>query len=292
MALAIEPREGGFGAQITGLDLSAALSAQTIGEIRQAWLSHQVVSFPDQPLTPSGLESFSLRFGSFGEDPYVAPLAEHDHILEVRREPNEAVPPFGSAWHSDWSFQVSPPAATLLHAKIIPSCGGDTLFADGYAALATLDAGLRNAIEDLIAVHSARRPYSHQGYQATGGDRRSMRILPSDNALASQEHPIVRTHPETGRQALWINPVYTVGIKGLSDTEGADLLARLFAHYIQDQFIYRHRWSANMLTMWDNRSVMHRALGGYDGQRRVMHRTTIAGDRPVGARDGQVNPVT
>lgn len=283
MALAITARDNGFGAHIGGLNLSAPLSPQTIGEIRQAWLTHQVVSFPDQPLTPGGLERFSRQFGRFGHDPYVAPLETHEHILEVRREPNEAVPPFGSAWHSDWSFQISPPAATLLHAKIVPSCGGDTLFADGCAALATLDPGLRQAIDGLTAVHSARRPYSHQGYQATGGDRRSMRILPSDSALETQEHPVVRTHPETGRQVLWINPVYTVGIKNLSDTDSADLLGRLFAHYIQDQFIYRHRWSAHMLTMWDNRSVMHRALGGYDGQRRVMLRTTIAGDIPTRA---------
>ena len=282
MALTVTPRENGFGASISGVRLSDDLTPELVEAVRQTWLTHQVVVFPDQPLTPSQLERFTTQFGSFGHDPYVAPMAEHRHVLEVRREPNEAVPPFGSAWHSDWSFQAQPPAATVLHAKIVPSSGGDTLFADGYAALATLDPGLRRAIENLTAVHSARRPYSHEGFRATGGDRRSMRILPSDRALETQEHPLVRTHPETGRQVLWINPVYTVSVKGLSSTESTELLERLFAHYIQDDFIYRHHWSANMLAMWDNRSVMHRALGGYDGQRRVMHRTTIAGDTPFG----------
>ena len=289
MPLRVTPEQSGFGARVSGAELGTALAPGLIDEIRQAWLTYQVVSFADQPLNHAQLERFTLQFGSFGDDPYVAPVAEHEHVLEVKREANEAVPPFGSAWHSDWSFQATPPAATVLHAKVVPSSGGETLFADGYAALTKLEPGLRRAIEGLTAVHSARRPYSHQGYRATGGDRRSMQILPSDSALATQEHPLVRTHPETGRQALWINPVYTVAVKGLSSAESADLLDRLFTHYVRDDFIYRHRWSANMLTMWDNRSVMHRALGGYNGQRRVMHRTTIAGDAPYGRESSTSN---
>jgi taurine dioxygenase len=265
---------------LSGVRLNDLESAGLVDEIRQAWLTHQVVSFADQPLAVHELERFTLQLGDFGHDPFVQPLPEHQHILEVKREANETVAPFGSGWHSDWSFQAQPPSATILHAKLVPKTGGDTLFADGRAAFATLEPGLSRAIEGLTAVHSARRPYSHQGFRASGGERRSMRIVPSDSALATQEHPIVRTHPETGRQALWVNPVYTVTIKGLSDTESADLLARLFAHYLQDKFIYRLRWSSDMLTLWDNRSVVHRALGGYDGQRRSMYRTTIAGDTP------------
>ncbi len=280
MSLRILPNANGFGAQVTGVALDQPLPPETLEQVRGAWLNHQVVSFADQPMSHQDLARFTLQFGNFGNDPYVAPVAEHEHILEVRREPDEAAPPFGSAWHSDWSFQATPPAATVLHAKVVPTCGGDTLFADGRAAYEALEPGLRSDVEALIAIHSARRPYSHEGYRATGGHQRSMRILPSDSAWDTQEHPLVRTHPETGQRALWINPVYTLGIKGLSDKQSSELLQRLFAHYIQDRFIYRHTWRANMLTMWDNRSVIHRALGGYDGQRRVMHRTTVAGDAP------------
>ena len=280
MAIEVTPNPDGFGASVSGTQLSEPLTQESVEQIRAAWLTHQVLSFPDQPLSHAALERFCGQFGEFGNDPYVAPLADHEHILEVRREPDEAAPPFGSAWHSDWSFQTAPPAATVLHAKEVPSRGGETLFADGYSAYATLEPNLRAEIESLTAIHSARRPYSHEGYQATGGERRSMRILPSKNAWATQEHPMVRTHPETGRPVMWINPVYTIGVKGLSERDSGRLLDRLFAHYLKDEFVYRHQWRKDMLTMWDNRCVMHRALGGYDGERRVMHRVTLAGDQP------------
>ena len=188
------------------------------------WLAHQVVWFPDQPMSHDDLERFTRSLGDWGVDPYVAPLADHPHILEIRREPDEPVAPFGSAWHSDWSFQPEPPSATILHAKIVPPAGGDTWFADGAAAYEALSADERSEVDTLTALHSARRPYSHEGYRAGRGDERSMRILPSDRAWDVQPHPLVR--------------------------------------------------------MWDNRSVQHCARGGYDGHRRVMHRTTVAGDRP------------
>jgi taurine dioxygenase len=190
------------------------------------------------------------------------------------------VAPFGSSWHSDWSFQGTPPAATILHAKTVPPVGGDTLFADGHAAYQALSEGDRQALEGLVALHSARRPYSHEGYLAGRGPDRSMKILPNEDAWAVEEHPVVRTHPETGRKALWVNPVYTIGIKGMRDADAAGLLKRLCNFATGPDFVYRHVWSENMLTMWDNRSVQHCATGGYDGHRRIMHRTTVAGDRP------------
>jgi taurine dioxygenase len=243
-------------------------------------LKYQVVSFPDQILDHDELAAFSRWIGPFGNDPYVAPIRDHEHILEIRREPDEAVAPFGAAWHSDWSFQTMPPAATILHAKVVPPVGGDTLYADGYAAFEALSASEQSELKTMTALHSARRPYSHQGFYASGGDKRSMKILPSDSALEITEHPLIRTHPETGRDVLWVNSVYTIGIKDMTEAESASLLNRLFAHSVEDRFVYRHKWSANMLTMWDNRSVQHCAQGGYDGHRRVMHRTTVAGDRP------------
>jgi len=280
VTLEVHPNPGGFGAAITGVDLCKPLDAMTIAAIRKAWLAHQVVYFPDQPMDHEDLERFTRYIGEFGHDPYVAPLAGRPHILEIRREPDEAVAPFGSAWHSDWSFQATPPAATLLHARIVPPVGGDTLYADGYAACEALSKVERTMLEGLTALHSARRPYSHEGYIAGRGPERSMKILPSEQALEIQEQPVIRVHPETGRKALWVNAVYTVGIKDLSEDESHGLLKRLCAHATQDRFVYRHVWAANMLTMWDNRSVQHCATGGYDGYRRVMYRTTVAGDRP------------
>ena len=278
--LVIEPRPSGFGAGIRGLDLSRPLTPDQVTQIRAAWLRHQVIWFPDQPMSHEDLERFTRYFGDWGDDPYVAPIEAHPHILEIRREPDEQVSPFGGAWHSDWSFQACPPSATILHAKEVPPVGGQTWYADGCAAFDALPASEQQTLEQLTAIHSARRPYSHEGYEAGRGPERSMKILPSEKAYETQDHPLIRTHPETGRKALWVNAVYTIGIRELGEDEARGLLKRLCDYATQERFIYRHSWSKNMLTMWDNRSVQHCAQGGYDGHRRVMHRTTVAGDQP------------
>jgi taurine dioxygenase len=278
--ITVTPQPNGFGAAIRGVDLSRPLADADIADIRAAWLAHQVVCFPQQPMRHADLERFTRCLGDWGSDPYVAPIDGHPHILEIRRNPDEPVEPFGGAWHSDWSFQPCPPSATILHGKVIPPVGGDTWYADGYAAFDALDPAEQADLASLTALHSARRPYSPEGYKAGRGDQRSMKILPSDAAYQVQEHPLIRTHPETGRKVLWVNAVYTVGIKDMAETEAAALLKRLCRHATEERFVYKHRWAADMLTVWDNRSVQHCAQGGYDGHLRVMHRTTVAGDRP------------
>ena len=279
--LTVEAQANDFGASITGLSLNEPLAADVIKEIRDLWLQHQVLSFPDQPLEHDELERFTTYFGAHGNDPYVKAIDGHQNILEIRREPNEAITPFGGSWHSDWSFQASPPSATILHAKIIPPLGGDTLYADGIRAYEALDESFARELEGLTALHSARRPYSHEGYKRSGGPERSMTILPNDDAWDIQEHPVIRTHPESKRKVLWINAVYTIAIKDMPEHESDALLARLFEHTLQPEFLYAHKWAENMLTMWDNRSVQHCAQGGYDGYRRVLHRTTVAGTAPA-----------
>ena len=278
--LIVSAHDDGFGASISGVDLSCQLSAEETQEIRKAWVKHRVVYFPDQPMNHDQLARFTLSFGGFGDDPYVKSIEEHQNILEVRRDPDEDVAPFGGGWHSDWSFQETPPSATILHSKVIPPLGGDTWYADGIAAYAALDPTTQSEIDKLITIHSARRPYSHEGYLKSRGPERSMTILPNDSALQTQEHPMVRTHPESGEKVLWINLVYTLSVKGLSDSDSQSLLDHLFEHLLDERFIYKHKWKANMLTMWDNRSVQHCAQGGYDGHLRVLHRTTVAGDKP------------
>ena len=280
LSLTVTPNEGGFGAEITGLDLSRSLPPETLDAVKAAFLRHGVVWFPDQPLDHDQLEAFTLQFGGFGHDPYIAALAERPHIVEVKREPDEKATVFGGSWHSDWSFQETPPAATILHAKVVPPVGGDTLYADGIAAYETLDPALRRTVDGLKAVHSAARPYGTKGFYAGEEGRKGMTILPSVEAEKTFAHPLVRTLAD-GRKALFINPVYTIGIEGMDQAEGAALLSQLFAHMLQDRFIYRHSWRPDMLTMWDNRRATHNATGGYDGHLRLMHRTTVAGDAPV-----------
>ena len=278
--LTVTPEAHDFGARVEGIDLRADLDPDTIRELRDLWLTYQILYFPDQPLNHEQLERFTTCFGPHGDDPYVQAVDGHPNVLEIRREPEEQVSPFGGSWHSDWSFQAEPPSATILHGKVVPPQGGDTHYADGFRAYQALDKGFAAELEHMRAVHSARRPYSHEGFLRSGGKQRSMTILPSDQAWATQEHPVIRTHPESGRKALWVNPVYTIGIKAMPDKAADELLAKLFAHALSPEFIYAHRWAENMLTMWDNRSVQHCAQGGYDGYLRVMHRTTVAGTAP------------
>ena len=277
----IEPRADGFGARITGLRLADPLSKKSADLIREAWARYGVLVFPDQPLELEELEALTLSLGEFGTDPFIEPMAEHPHVLELRREPDEKAGNFGAGWHSDWSFQAHPPAGTLLHSKVVPPQGGDTLYADTHRAWEALSETMQSMLEGLRAVHSAALPYGPKGVFANDTEHRTMKILVSEDAEQTQTHPLVRTHPVTGRKALFVNPVYTVAIEGLTPAENFTILKFLYDHMTQDAFVYRHQWEPSMLVLWDNRSTMHFATGGYDGYLRVMHRTTLAGDRPV-----------
>ena len=277
MSIEIIPSGQVCGAAVRGVDLTAPLDEATVGAIRAAWLEHHVLSFPDQPMDDDDLERFSLAFGPFGDDPYIAPIEGREHVIAVKRTADETAPLFAENWHSDWSFQERPPSGTCLFGITIPPVGGDTLYADQHAALDAMPADLRVRLEGKMAIHSARGGYAPSG---TYGDTdqatdRSMDIRPSDTAMATQLHPIVREHPETGRLGLFSCIGYIIGIDGIDDDEARDLLFEMYAWQTRDEFVYRHRWRPNMLTMWDNRSVLHKATGGHDGHDRELHRTTI-----------------
>jgi taurine dioxygenase len=275
--VSVEPSGAGFGALVHGLDLRADLDDdETLAALRSAWLEHQVVAFPDQDLTLEQLEAVAQRFGPFGEDPYLPAMEGHPHVVELRREADETSPVFAEAWHSDWSFLPRPPAGTLLYGVEIPPVGGDTLYADQYAAYDALPDDVKERLRGLDGVHSARRGYAKDGQYGDKDTARSMAIRSSDEALATQTHPLVRIHPETGRPALFCSIGYTIGIAGLPDGEAQELLWFLYRHAGQEEFVYRHRWSPGMLTLWDNRCVLHQATGGYDGHRRVLWRITVA----------------
>ena len=243
--------------------------------------------FPDQPMTDDDLERFTLYFGPFGDDPYIAPIDDRDHVIAISRLAGETAPLFAETFHSDWSFQEHPPAGTCLRSITIPPEGGDTLFANQHAAYEALPDALRRRVEGRVAVHSAAAPYSTEGFYGENNHEtdRSMDIRVDDSALATQLHPLVQPHPESGRPALFSTVGYIVGIDGMDDDEARDLLVELYRWQTRDEFVYRHRWEPDMLVMWDNRSVLHCATGGFDGHDRILHRTTI------GAYDPAYQPV-
>jgi len=264
------------GAAVSGVDLSHTLTADEIGQIRAGWLQHQVLAFPDQQMAIADLERFAQTIGPFGVDPYFESIPGHPHVAQVKREADEQTPIFAESWHSDWSFLAKPPAATVLYGNVIPPIGGDTLFANQYAAWDALPSAMKASLQSLQGIHSARRGYSRAGMYGEKDKGRSMAIRYSDSALATQLHPVARVHPETGQTALFVSMGYTIGIDGMSEAESSSLLSTLFAHQAKPEFVYRHRWSPNMLVMWDNRCVIHSATGGYQGHRRLLHRITIA----------------
>ncbi len=275
MTITVTPTDQACGAEVIGVDLSASLSETDVTDIRAAWLEHHVLSFPDQKLSDDDLERFTLNFGPFGHDPFIAPIPGRDHIIAVERAADETAPIFAEAWHTDWSFQETPPSGTCLYGITIPDTGGDTLFANQHKALEDMSPELRAKLEGKIAIHSAKRAYAKDGAYGTGDKGRTMKILPSDEANESFNHPIIRTHPETGQKAIFGSIGYIMGFEGMSEDESLALLAELCQWQTQHAFQYRHKWQKDMLVMWDNRSLLHMATGGYKGQARKLHRTTI-----------------
>lgn len=277
MSIEITPSGQACGATVTGLDLTGDLDAGEVAEIRRAWLEHHVLVFPDQPLGDDDLERFTLYFGPFGDDPFFGPIPGREHVAAIRRDADETLPIFAEVWHSDWSFQEKPPQGTCLFGITIPPHGGDTLFADQHRALDAMPTALRARIEGKVAIHSAKLGYGPQGAygdadQAAG---RSMDIRPSEAALAEQRHPLVRAHPETGRLGVFGCVGYIVGIEGMDPEQALPLLLELREWQTRPEFQYVHAWRPDMLVLWDNRSVLHRATGGYEGHARLLHRTTV-----------------
>ncbi len=274
--LKVEPSGQACGATVTGVDLTQPISADLAAEIRAHWLKHHVLAFPDQAMSDDDLERFTLAFGGFGDDPYIAPIAGRKHVIAVQRLANETSPLFAENWHSDWSFQARPPAGTCLFGITIPPMGGDTLFANQHAALDAMPSDMRRRLEGRMAIHSAKRAYAPEGSYGERDKGRSMDIRPSRAAEATQLHPLIRKHPETGREGIFSCFGYIIGIEGMPEADSTPLLLDLYQWQSREPFQYRHKWRPNMLLMWDNRSVLHAATGGYVGYDRILHRTTIA----------------
>lgn len=278
--ITVTPISGVCGAEVGGVDLAAELADDVVAEIRRAVLDHQVVFFRDQRLTAERQVASSRRFGPYSPVPFIEPIAGHPEVIAVIKEASERQGfNFGGLWHSDFSFLPEPPFASILHALEVPESGGDTIWANQYLAYETLSTGMQSVLDGLVGVHSAVNAYSKK-MQRVHDTFVGMTVHTSDDANRVEQHPVVRTHPETGRKALFVNVQYTIGLAGFAPNESKPLLDFLFSHSTRPEFTCRWRWRAGDVAFWDNRCLQHLAVNDYEGHRRAMHRSTVAGDRP------------
>jgi taurine dioxygenase len=273
--LQVAPLAGALGAEIAGVDLAGDLDADTVAEIRCVWLKYLVIFFRDQTLPPESLLRFARLLGEAAEYPFIKGIDGFPEIIPVLKLEHETVN-FGGIWHSDTAYLAKPPMATVLVAREVPPFGGDTLFANMYLAYETLSEGLRRMLDGLVAVNSSAKA----DVTRTREDRVRGGAKPDALMEYVAEHPIVRTHPETGRKALYANRGHTVRFKDMTEAESAPLLNYLFEHMTRPEFTCRFRWQAGSVAVWDNRCTQHNPINDYHGFRRLMHRVTLAGDEP------------
>lgn len=275
--ITVKPVGSALGAQVSGVDLSQDLDDQVIAEIRRALLDHLVVVFRDQHMTPEEHLAFGRRFGTLNIHDHVAGMAEYPELVEVRKEP-EDVRNFGGAWHSDVTYIEEPPLGSILYAKQVPDVGGDTLWSNLYLAYENLSVGMRSLLDTLTAMHTPAKIYG-VGSKDWSKDT-AMDSHPDQKAEYETEHPLIRTHPETGRKSLFISGLFTPRFKDMTEEESAPLINFLMQQARREEFTWRHQWKANDVVFWDNRPTLHYALNDYAGQRRIMHRVTVNGDKP------------
>jgi taurine dioxygenase len=271
----VRPIAGALGAEIHGVDIAQRLDGAVVAEIRQAFLDHLVIFFRNQELTPQQQLAFARQFGEPIEYPQLKGLPDCPLITPVIKLEHERVN-FGGVWHSDTAYLERPPMGSMLYALEIPPCGGDTLFANQYLAYETLSEGLKKTLAGLIGINTSTKADASK----TREDR--LRDAGAELKVLVGEHPVVRTHPETGRKALYVNVGHTTGFKGWTEEESQPLLDHLFAHQVRPEFTCRFRWEPGSLAFWDNRCAQHNPVNDYHGFRRVMHRVTLAGERPCG----------
>lgn len=271
--ITVKPIAGALGAEVEGVDLSRPLDPAVVTELRQAWLQHLVIFFRDQPLTSEQYLAFAQHFGAPADYPMLKGIAGFPKIIEVKKLEHERVN-FGGLWHSDTTYLDTPPMASMLLARETPPHGGDTLFANMYLAWDALSDAMRRMLRELKAVNSSAKADASK----TREDRVRADGKPAPEFSA--EHPVARTHPETGRVALYVNPGHTVRFSGMTEEESRPLLDYLFQHQARPEFTCRFAWRPGSIALWDNRCTQHNPVNDYHGYRRVMHRITLAGDRP------------
>jgi taurine dioxygenase len=258
---------GALGAEILGVDLSRDIPAP---EIRRVFLEHQVIFLRGQKLDPAQFMAFARTMGQPVPYPFVTGIEGFPEVIEVKKLEHERHN-FGGIWHSDTAYLDEPPMGSMLIAREIPPYGGDTLFASQYLAYEALSEGMKGLLDGVHAVNSSAKA----DVTRTREDR-----VKEYSRHYEAEHPVVRTHPETGRKALYVNFGHTVRFRGMTEQESAPLLEYLFRHQVKPEFTCRFHWEVGSLAFWDNRCTQHNPVNDYHGHRRVMHRITLAGDKP------------
>lgn len=271
--LDVRPVTPTIGAEVSGVDLSRPLAAEVVGAIRAAWLEHLVLFFPEQQLTPDQQIAFATQFGEVTSAHPVEPALEHEpRVLPVDSERDR-----NDYWHTDVTFMARPPMASILYATVVPEHGGDTMWSNLQAAYDALAEPLRHLCDGLIAYHYSE---SYAADAAAGNGKEWDGVVV--DRMDPVEQPVVREHPETGRRGLFVNPNFTLAIKGFPSQQSRDLLELLHAHTTRPEFLCRYRWRPGSLAMWDNRATMHYAVNDYGNARRLMHRVTLRGEIPYG----------
>ncbi len=275
MTLTVQRIAGALGAEIAGVDLREPIDDALMARIRAIWLEHLVIFFRDQTLTTGQFLAFAKRIGQVIEYPFVKGLPDFPEVIPVVKLEHERVN-FGGLWHSDTTYLDVPPMASMLIALEVPPFGGDTLFANMYAAFEALSPGMQAMLQTLKGVSSSAKADASR----TREDRIKTDAREEARKEYVAEHPVVRTHPETGRKALYVNVGHTVRFQDMTEEESAPLLQFLFQHQVRPEFTCRFSWRPGSIALWDNRCAQHNPINDYHGHRRIMHRVTLAGDRP------------
>lgn len=277
--ITVQPLTGALGAEISGIQLANA-GDEVFTQIQQVLYQYGAIFFRDQELSHADQIAFARRFGELEVHPIVNGMENHPEIIKVLKPAGEAAT-FGTGWHSDNSFFERPSLGSVLYGVTIPPQGGDTLFANQYLAYETLSDGLKQTLEGLIAIHTAGPAYTSETANAKYEGKTSITYTWSDSVHAEVEHPVVRTHPATGRKALYVNQMFTQRFKGWTQKESQPLLQYLYEHCVKPDFCCRFRWQPKSVAVWDNRCVQHYALDDYQAYERLLYRVTISGDRPA-----------
>lgn len=269
----VMPVAGACGAEIRGIDISRKLPPATVAALREALGAHGVIFFRDQQISEAQHIAFAEQFAPIDVNRFFKTAEGWPQIAEVRKEPDQKKN-IGGGWHTDHSYDEIPALGSVLYAREVPEVGGDTMFSSMYAAYDALSDGLKATLDGLRAVHSSRHVF---GPKAGRGDDLKGRLLNSDLATQDAVHPVVITHPISGKRALYVNPGFTLRFDGWTDDESRPLLDYLYRHAVRPELTCRFRWQPGSMAFWDNRATWHLALNDYQGHRRLMHRITLAG---------------
>ena len=276
MTISINPLPGG-GAEITGVDIASGLSGPELSSIRECFADHGLVFFRDQQLTEENHIAFAREFGEININRFFAANDDFPEIAMVTKEPDQTTN-IGGGWHTDHSYDLEPALGSILVARELPESGGDTWFANMYKAYESLSTGLQKTLERLSAVHSAQHVFGKDAlYNSADVSNGRIGNAEAANGLEDPIHPVVISHPLSGRKALYVNPAFTLHFDGWSTEESAPLLNYLYQHAVNDNCVTRFQWAPGSIAFWDNRATWHFAQNDYPGQRRVMHRITIEG---------------